>query len=438
MSLVPLTAVHAEAGLLDATADDLGASVSWEDIHKVRPPAPLTCRACRAPMTARVSSRGLRHFAHRAAALDCPTLGETIHHHLLKIELAAAIRAAGWHAELEVPGNGWRADVLATSPDGSRRVAWEAQLASATVADLAERTATMIADGVEVCWVTDKDTTWVTHIPSVRIQWPEADTTHALAPNGRPALVVTDGHARFEPDWCEDRAKCEDSYPHLPSPCPGHGSWRPAQPLTLTTFVTCVLHDQVRSYQSQQQFWTRKSRHDGGTVLWVTPQYRRDAEAQRQASEIHERERAARDAEEARRRSEHHRNSQALAARQQALLRPTVEWVFATTGTYPDVQDHTREERFAMGVPVFLGEKLHALICPVAARITTKLAGWYSTATIVVASDAERARIAKQTRRGQRFHLIDPGPLPEPVPLPELRPASMSLQQAVASMFMTY
>jgi hypothetical protein len=73
-------------GLLDATADELGASVRWEDIHKVKPLAPLTCRACTAPMTARVSSRGLRHFAHRAAASDCPTLGETIHHHLLKIE----------------------------------------------------------------------------------------------------------------------------------------------------------------------------------------------------------------------------------------------------------------------------------------------------------------------------------------------------------------
>jgi competence protein CoiA len=49
--------------------------------------------------------------------------------------------------------------VLATSPDGARRIAFEAQLAAATVEDLTERTATMGADDVEVCWVTDKDTT---------------------------------------------------------------------------------------------------------------------------------------------------------------------------------------------------------------------------------------------------------------------------------------
>jgi hypothetical protein len=44
---------------------------------------------------------------------------------------ARGIRAAGWHAELEVAGDGWRADVHAASPDGQRRTAWEAQLACA-------------------------------------------------------------------------------------------------------------------------------------------------------------------------------------------------------------------------------------------------------------------------------------------------------------------
>ncbi|SFY44908.1 hypothetical protein OH786_00140 [Streptomyces atratus] len=46
-----------------------------------------------------------------------------------KLEMAGAIRAAGWFAELEVAAadGSWRADVMATSPDGERRMAWEAQ-----------------------------------------------------------------------------------------------------------------------------------------------------------------------------------------------------------------------------------------------------------------------------------------------------------------------
>src|SRR6266536_2587056 len=153
MADVPLTAVDARFGLLDATLPDLGGGARWDDVHRARPPAPLTCRACAALMSAKVSSRGLRFFAHRSAA-DCPTLGETLEHRLLKIELAAAIRGAGWTAELEVPGNGWRADVLAARPDSARRIAFEAQLAAATIDDLRQRTATMAADHIEVCWVT--------------------------------------------------------------------------------------------------------------------------------------------------------------------------------------------------------------------------------------------------------------------------------------------
>src|SRR3546814_5673800 len=71
-------------------------------------------------------------------------------HRLLKLQLASAIRDAGWYAELEVAGEGWRADVLATSPDGTRRMAWEAQLAQITGAELRERTARMEASGVPV------------------------------------------------------------------------------------------------------------------------------------------------------------------------------------------------------------------------------------------------------------------------------------------------
>ncbi len=131
MPHVPLVALHAELGPLDATLEDLGSAAAWDQVHRVRPRAPLTCRGCGQGLQAKVSKLGLRFFAHDAATAGCPSNGETPAHRLLKSVLAAAIRSAGRTAELEVPGDGWRTDVLGVSPDGHRRVAWEAQLASA-------------------------------------------------------------------------------------------------------------------------------------------------------------------------------------------------------------------------------------------------------------------------------------------------------------------
>lgn len=154
---MPLTAQHAAAGVLDATVDPLGEGTPWEAIHRVRPRAPLTCRECGHGLHAKLSPKGLRFFAHDRAAPTCSLVGETMAHRLLKLQLASAIRDAGWYAELEVAGEGWRADVVATSPDGTRRMAWEAQLAQITVDELRERTRRMGASGVRVCWVTDHE-----------------------------------------------------------------------------------------------------------------------------------------------------------------------------------------------------------------------------------------------------------------------------------------
>ncbi|GAB2910041.1 competence protein CoiA family protein [Streptomyces mayteni] len=99
----------------------------------------------------------LRH-ANKAPHCATKTAGEGLQHHLLK--LAHHARAAGWTAEYEVPAadGAWRADVLATSPDGARRLALEAQIASISIADITARTARYRADGIEVCWFTDRKT----------------------------------------------------------------------------------------------------------------------------------------------------------------------------------------------------------------------------------------------------------------------------------------
>lgn len=75
-----MTAAHPVHGLLDATADDLGAGIEREQIHRVSPPEPLTCSGCSTAMSAKLSTRGLRFFSHRAAASDCPSAGETLAH----------------------------------------------------------------------------------------------------------------------------------------------------------------------------------------------------------------------------------------------------------------------------------------------------------------------------------------------------------------------
>ncbi|MGW8881705.1 competence protein CoiA family protein, partial [Streptomyces mirabilis] len=103
-------------------------------------------------MHAKTSERGLRFFAHAPHAPDCEIArqGESEAHHLLKLELANAARQAGAHAELEVraPDGSWRADVLASDPAGTWRMALEAQLSPITAADITERTERMDAHDV--------------------------------------------------------------------------------------------------------------------------------------------------------------------------------------------------------------------------------------------------------------------------------------------------
>ncbi|MGW9123073.1 competence protein CoiA family protein [Streptomyces sp. NPDC055663] len=125
-------------------------------------------------MHAKTSERGLRFFAHAPHAPDCEIArqGESEAHHLLKLELANAARQAGAHAELEVraPDGSWRADVLASDPAGTWRMALEAQLSPITAADITERTERMDAHDVTCCWFSDRARPpWLGIVPSVRL-----------------------------------------------------------------------------------------------------------------------------------------------------------------------------------------------------------------------------------------------------------------------------
>lgn len=122
--LMGYTAVHAGWGQLDASLDDLGCGRSWADVHRVKG-LEQACPECRGRVFARVSPpHRARHFYHQVRPRDCELANESPEHHLLKLELATAARAAGFRAELEVGNEArtWRADVLVF--DEQDRPAW--------------------------------------------------------------------------------------------------------------------------------------------------------------------------------------------------------------------------------------------------------------------------------------------------------------------------
>ncbi|WP_214056873.1 hypothetical protein [Nocardioides aquaticus] len=81
---------------------------------------------------AKTSKLGTTYFAHNPGGDGC-SAGESAQHLLAKATIVDAALAAGWHAEPEVPGDGWVADVMATR--GNVRVAFEVQWSRQSLTD---------------------------------------------------------------------------------------------------------------------------------------------------------------------------------------------------------------------------------------------------------------------------------------------------------------
>ncbi|MGW0736790.1 hypothetical protein [Streptomyces sp. NPDC002851] len=82
------TAQHDDRGRLDATQLDLGCGWAWEAVHRARRRVAMACPECAHPMHAKVSRHGLRFFAHEPGSPTCAPAGESMEHHLLKLERA--------------------------------------------------------------------------------------------------------------------------------------------------------------------------------------------------------------------------------------------------------------------------------------------------------------------------------------------------------------
>lgn len=168
---MPLTARHADGRHIDSTDDE-----QWAEVH-VSSYQGLFCPECRHGMYARKPPNMIRHFAHKAGRPNSCSLtaAESPQHLHTKVLVAEAVRTLGWAAEVECPGDGWRADVLATSPSGQVRIAFEPQFATIHESAARERTQRHQASGVKTVWLDAKGQESLAELSRGRLFYDERD-----------------------------------------------------------------------------------------------------------------------------------------------------------------------------------------------------------------------------------------------------------------------
>jgi competence protein CoiA len=325
-------------------------------------------------MQAKVSKAGLRFFAHDRRTPSCPSSGETPEHRRLKAKVAETIRSLGWTAELEVPGDGWRADVLAISGDCQRRVAFEIQLAGMTAGEGMERTRRYLQDGVETVWISLRLPSWFFQIPGVQVEDEHSGE-----------LMVIRG--------CMARTSLSDVGP----------TWERPEPFSFRRFVAAVFSGKLVVQRPTRWYMEEIPR---GSIS--TDRYFDNAVGWVRASdwEIEQRERAReqrRLREEEERRKHHEMHRQALIERQQRLTPIAVELAEATTGlvawggdSYARRARPRPHKRCAGGIPIFVNPadpRLWAVVCPIAGRIDGWTASRFPASKVFAASEAERERL---------------------------------------------
>jgi hypothetical protein len=393
---VPLTALHgSDNRLIDAT---VATDEVWASIYKRRPLADLRCRSCGHAMFAKVSKLRLRHFAHAPRGPVCAFGKESEEHYALKSRLAAAARAAGWTAEIEAlpgPGDvgGWKADVLAVAPNGSRRVALEAQVSP--MPDGLERVERYERDGIESLWVTPGDPAWLWRLTSCRVPGAKIGSDDQL--------VVTAGYASFR-----------------------RTEWRPTD-ISLDALVGAFLDSTAVRHVIHPPYALAGS---GNVEPWaavaVVPladlgaeradKERRERERLRLAQEEAARQRAEREAEEGRQRARLERQ-RAKEERQLQALPSAVEYAEQLlqpgdslwVGVPPVVVADARHVAFeaavgdlsrAMALVVWVGPepgrlRLVAVVCPDVALIDRSLSKFwdYHRMEVFAADAAEATRL---------------------------------------------
>jgi len=134
------------------TVSSLLSDEEWGDLQKaVRAKSVTVTLPCGQPGHPK-TRHGTRFFTHNpGAGHECESAAETAQHLRAKDIIVKAAVAAGWHAEPEVRGDGWVADVLAHNDKG-HKVAFEVQWSAQGDADFARRQERYAAAGVRCAW----------------------------------------------------------------------------------------------------------------------------------------------------------------------------------------------------------------------------------------------------------------------------------------------
>ncbi|OEJ37164.1 competence protein CoiA [Streptomyces agglomeratus] len=390
------TAVHADWGRLDASRGDLGCGRAWADVHRVKGLV-LTCPECRGRVFARVSHYSVRHFYHQVRPENCELANESPEHHLLKLELAMAARAAGWRAELEVSNEArtWRADAMVFDEHGRPFMALEAQLSPLTPDEARMRTDRYAQDGVAVCWVALEDRPWERIVPSLRVRLPRL--------RGE-SWTVWHGMARYT--WAPRTLKAKAKWVHITC--------------TLGEAVQWILEKRVHAFTGPN-----------GTVRWTTPPYEQLAIVRARMEAEAETAKRAADAQQRRKETEQRAEERRRLAQQRARerkaevqrLKPFFEqtgldamaWQVFTqmvrSASGKAIQYGTPGPAYGDGLPVYarprwesVGFQLSGVVCP----NPEALAGWPKGLTILVPNQTWLSRIQAAARTPLKVAVLDP------------------------------
>jgi hypothetical protein len=145
---MPLRAVVDGADVIAPALSEVEWDALRERVSAEGLPVILPC--CGAEGFLRRNHLGTQHFAHKPGAAACEMEGETIQHLQAKAEIVRACHASRYQASTEIPGEGWRADVLAWR--GGARIAFEVQWSFLRLDACEYRQQRYADDGVRGCW----------------------------------------------------------------------------------------------------------------------------------------------------------------------------------------------------------------------------------------------------------------------------------------------
>ena len=384
---MPLTAQLPDNSILDATSCT---AQQWASVYKATPRADMSCRGCNSKMHAKVSKTGATFFAHDSKSPHCPSNGETPRHRELKAIISDHIRTAGGTAIVEAtpePGDqgGWRADVLAIGPDGTR-TAFEVQLASMTLEDGQARTARYAADKIAVVWVTDKDPYWLYKLPSISIRIDAG------------AVTVPDGVAHYNEKHACKWTVVDGSFSTLVR------AWLTGQLQPLVVPALNRGNSTSRMYPHDATVFAPAEMIQGWNIAQKEDSANDEDEADDRAAKFG-------------RSTPHKNNLIELEERQERVTRRVLDYLCSK---YPPAQvwvgtmrlsreetafglwDTVGDDTTGYGRPVWIGQdsytaRLHAVVCPVASKLSASVgAKWRSDRVfVVVETESEALRVAK-------------------------------------------